>query len=257
MFVCSLLNAGMAVIFPSEIALVCRGDQLELICSTSGELLEWSFYLTEENETNAPKYVRVFELNTNITITFSVNSTEFTLSTKSSGTETLPLMSTLLIKTISSNLNGTEVTCTDLYARESTATSIKVMSIPNLMDDPLEVNISSLSETFSSTNVTAVLHWTQSSTINSYHNFEVTVVPQAKRKQLGNTTFELILDYNTPFNVSIVSMHPCRQNNVIISTELYYSEFISTINLKLVILFHSVQKQLTVETLPLILMMIQ
>ena len=123
----------MATMFPSEMALVCSGGQLELICNISGKALEWSFYLTYENKTNATKYVRVFELDTNTIINFTVNSTEFSLSTRTLGMETLLLTSTLLIKDISNNLNGTEVTCTDRTTKQSTSTSINIISRSNVL----------------------------------------------------------------------------------------------------------------------------
>lgn len=73
----------------------------------------------------------------------------------------------------------------------------------------------------------------------------VSVSPQAKVKQVGNTTFEIIMEYNTPINVSVEFQLPCEQDSMVKSIQLHYSEFISTlIQVKIPIIVHD---QLTVE----------
>ena len=59
-----------------------------------------------------------------------------------------------------------------------------------------------------------------------YQNVSITVFPQAATQNIGKTTIELFVEYNTLFNVSVINKHPCGRGKVITFVELYYSEFI-------------------------------
>ena len=55
------------------------------------------------------------------------SSTTLTI-TRISGANVLPLVSTLLISSITDSLNGTELTCIDLWSSNSSSTTIHVIS---------------------------------------------------------------------------------------------------------------------------------
>ena len=58
----------------------------------------------------------------------TVNSTMFTYS-RLSARDRLPLISRLIISSVSEGLNGVEVSCMDLEASESTTTTIRIIGV--------------------------------------------------------------------------------------------------------------------------------
>ena len=121
-----MVHIGTASISPSHMASVCRGDQLELICTTTGRFLEWSFSLVSTGETTTvTRYLRV--LSTSAVVSWIspviVANSSFTFS-RISVQNTLPLISRLLINPVSAELNGTVVNCTDIVETSETASTL-------------------------------------------------------------------------------------------------------------------------------------
>ena len=111
-----MFHAGTVKISPSEIASVCSGDQLELMCNATGSLLEWNFSHIDETGT-ARQFIRrgiaadgPADLQT---FTVEYNSTMFTFS-KTSAQESPILTSRVVIDSVNDNLNGTVVICVDI-----------------------------------------------------------------------------------------------------------------------------------------------
>ena len=115
---------GTVSISPAHMASVCRGDQLELICTTNRIFLEWSFSLISEGETSARTYSRILNILSGPAIPgLLVNSITFSFS-RVSAQDTLPLISRLLINPVSAELNGTLVNCTDIFETLETASTL-------------------------------------------------------------------------------------------------------------------------------------
>ena len=101
-------------------------DQLELICTTSGRDHTWQFTAIQSG--SATNYTRLvssvgsrgvtslpFTINSTITITFSRLSTQ----------NDLPLISRMLINSVSEGLNGVQVEC--VAAPEVATTTIHII----------------------------------------------------------------------------------------------------------------------------------
>jgi hypothetical protein len=116
------------MISPPGVASVCSGEQLDLICTTPGTLLEWSFFLVPWEETTAIRYDRILHSESfPATSDLEVNSITFIFS-RISAEGSLPLVSTIVIDPASDDLNGTEVNCTDVLASNTSSTHIKVIN---------------------------------------------------------------------------------------------------------------------------------
>ena len=115
------------MISPSGVATVCSGHQLELTCSTSGPIHEWSFSFissTRALSSAGPD---------NRTSYLLVNSIATTLNfTRLSSEDSLPLISRLLISPVSDGLNGSSVSCTDLTTLEFESMTISINVIDNI-----------------------------------------------------------------------------------------------------------------------------
>ena len=119
-------------ITPSNLAQVCEGHHIELICTTSGSFMVWNFMLTNEQGL-LRMYERIISL-ADVSQQAShliVNSTSFNF-TRSSAQNSSPLMSSLLITLgngTDSTLNGTKINCTGVMgsARASTSTVVHVV----------------------------------------------------------------------------------------------------------------------------------
>ena len=115
---CENSVSGTVSIFPSGVALVCSGDQLELICNITGRLLDWRFFLIDNKTGAAREYARKGisadgprEAQTSNQTRF--NSTVIIFSRISSQDSPI-LTSRVLTSAVSSSLNGTVVTCMDV-----------------------------------------------------------------------------------------------------------------------------------------------
>ena len=105
---------------------VCPSEQqTTLMCSTNHIFLEWS--ISTSRETRSVSY-----LDQNLTIfPIRVNSTNFTFSRVSSPMA-LPLVSTMTIMNVNSNLEGTIVSCTGLNS--SSVSSLVLMKTIHVYD---------------------------------------------------------------------------------------------------------------------------
>ena len=121
-------NVGVVILSPRAVAPVCRvGDQLELTCNSTGSFLRWIF--TIGNEQGVPQ-----EYRRNINSQdgsqqmsmIEVNSTTFTFM-RISDQGVLPLISTLVINSVSSTLNGTVVHCVDVGTSTTASTTVHLI----------------------------------------------------------------------------------------------------------------------------------
>ena len=125
-----LYCTGGAVISPPEIASVCAGDNVTLICNTTGRFLVWSFFLIPENETVPMGYMHALQHSGPNHLQVSeqrIGSTTF-LYSRSSAENALPLISTLSISPVSEDLNGTVVNCTDVSTSDTASTMINILN---------------------------------------------------------------------------------------------------------------------------------
>ena len=90
---------------PQGIAHVCKGDQLELTCTTMNRVLDWDISIPG-NAMIPRRSVSTSSISTEIPL----NSTRLIFS-RVSKINAAPLVSTLLISTVSDDLNGTKVEC--------------------------------------------------------------------------------------------------------------------------------------------------
>ena len=110
-------------ISPVDVTSVCRGDQLELTCTTTGSLLQWSF-LIPKGEMTATTYSRILTTSSSLAVPgLLVNSVTLSF-IRVSAQNTLPLIATVLINPVSAELNGTLVNCSDIDETESTLVRI-------------------------------------------------------------------------------------------------------------------------------------
>ena len=110
----------MIMIYPPGIAPACLGDQLELMCTNTGRVLEWKFTL---GEINFSRLVSITSVSSNL----NVSGTVFTFS-RHSIPNSLPLISNLLISPVSNYLNRTVVNCVDRETSNLTSTTIKIIN---------------------------------------------------------------------------------------------------------------------------------
>ena len=117
------------IISPSGRAPACRGGQLELMCTVTGNFLEWRFTVVRGNETNATEFSRIIIPSGAAMSYLIINSTTFTFS-RTSAENSLSLMSRLLISPVSSGLNRTEMKCVEVETLEAASTIIELIKRP-------------------------------------------------------------------------------------------------------------------------------
>ena len=76
------------------------------------------------------------------------------------------------------------------------------------------------SEVFGIGNVTVILELANDQESSVTHS--VTTDPQAQTMLIGNTMAQLVLQYNTRYNVTVVASHRCSRNETVV--ELYFSK---------------------------------
>ena len=113
------LSEDVVSLSPQGIAHVCNRDQLELVCmTTSSSVLDWIISIpgntTIRRSLSTMSHLTQREINSTTIITFSRISNE----------NTVPLVSRLLISSVSIGLNGTEVNCVVGDATLSTVVNI-------------------------------------------------------------------------------------------------------------------------------------
>ena len=95
---------------------------------------------------------------------------------------------------------------------------MKIMYVESDIDS--EVNISSCSEQFGSDGVTVILEWTY---VNRHVSYNVSVVPQLSVIFIESTSIQLIVPYNTLYNVGVHATL-CQQVSAATFIGLNYSE---------------------------------
>ena len=118
-------HPGAVTLSPSGVAPVCSGDQLELMCTITGELLQWRFRVFRGDETSATQLTRAVSSTSPATSYLIVNSTVFNFS-RISAHNSVPVMSRLVISPVSNGLNGTVMSCVEVHRREVASTTIIV-----------------------------------------------------------------------------------------------------------------------------------
>ena len=124
----------MLTLSPGVVAPVCQaGDELELTCSTNSSFVRWMFtvgnaqgvpreYQRNINSLDGPRQMTVIE----------VNSTTFT-TMRTSAQGVSPLISTLVINSVSNDLNGTVVHCQDVGTSTTASTTIQLFNIMSML----------------------------------------------------------------------------------------------------------------------------
>ena len=107
-------------------------DQLELTCTItdSGSLLVWNVTLIPENLTTPMNFGRTIDPSdpSDQTTPIMINSTMLTYS-RISAQHSIPLISKVLISTVSNHLNGTHVNCLNGFTSQTS--SVAVVNITN------------------------------------------------------------------------------------------------------------------------------
>ena len=115
-------------IFPSGVAPVCGGDQLELICNITGRLLDWRFFLIDNETGAAREYAGKGISADGLREAQTSNQTRFNstviIFSRTSSQDSPILTSRVLISAISDRLNGTVVTCMDAASEIMESTTI-------------------------------------------------------------------------------------------------------------------------------------
>ena len=127
------MHAGEVTISPSGIALACDGDQLELICHTTGRALEWNINVLLKDDRFKSVLDSVSPILPSHTITV-INTTIKFVFTRISPPNSQPLTSRLVISQADSGIiNGTVVSCVDRETRTNSSTVINVINDQAIM----------------------------------------------------------------------------------------------------------------------------
>ena len=130
---CSLINlldfcfAGMEILSSVMVAPVCRvGDPLQLTCTASVEFIQWSILrINHEQGVTLEKVTNDVIINSrdpSQMIQTTANNIVFTF-TRVSTQGASPLVTTLSVDSVGTDLNGTVVNCTDLANTMTSATT--------------------------------------------------------------------------------------------------------------------------------------
>ena len=221
---------------------MCSGGQLELICTTSGDFLEWDIYQIVENGTIAVNLGgRIFNSRPSQTPSYRlINSVYFNFS-RISPPNSLPLTSRLLISPASSKVNRTEIVCEDSVTSTALSTIVFVVTEDSVhcklrvvtlfllftsdcktVDHP-RVKFSWRLEQTKEDSINVTLMWNESvnPTLFSYH---INITPETSYTFAERSvTIELLLGIT--YNITIVATHLCGQTMpIILNTELFYRE---------------------------------
>jgi hypothetical protein len=123
-------DTGQVSLSPSGIASICHGEQLNLVCTSHGGFLEWSFFANDGLSDG--RYTRILSTISQMS-QLMINQTVFTFS-RISGENSLPLTSRLSISPIGGGLNGTLVNCTDLATFNTSSATIDVVNEGQIHD---------------------------------------------------------------------------------------------------------------------------
>lgn len=117
-------SAGEVMASPSPRAAVCHaGDRLEVTCTTNASILVWNVHFIGSNE----HMQEIITSTIQVQVIERINSSVFIYS-RISELQALPLTSELLIISVSSSLNGSNITCMELDNSASTmATTLYII----------------------------------------------------------------------------------------------------------------------------------
>ena len=123
-------NAGRVILSPAAVAPVCKvGNQLELTCNISGSYLRWILAVGDEQGMLQEHRRNINSQDESQQISqVVVNSTTFTFM-RTSSQDILPLGSTLVINSVSRDLNGVMVYCVDVNASRAVSTTIHLFDM--------------------------------------------------------------------------------------------------------------------------------
>ena len=118
-----MLPAGVIEISPSGVAPVCRvGDQLELMCTSSGTVHRWEFTVFPENVSHTT--VPILSVGTSGSSTPLMISNSMITFSRLSGQDSLPLISMARVSSVTNGLNRTVVNCFEgVSSTDSVATT--------------------------------------------------------------------------------------------------------------------------------------
>ena len=124
-------SAGL-LLSPAEEAVVCEGQQLELICTTNATFLQWSWswWIEQGKGQMYSRFISSTDVSQQVN-SFVMNSISFNTS-RASLQGWLPLVSRLLINPMNIHLNGTiKVSCTEIgtnsFDLEMASTTINIV----------------------------------------------------------------------------------------------------------------------------------
>ena len=192
------------------------------MCSTNHTFLEWSVSSLRQPETRAISY---FDQNL-IVPPILMDSTNFTFSRVSSP-GALPLVSTMTVMNVTSNLEETVITCTGLNS--SSVSSVVLMTTIHVYDMHIGMLLTKISNyiflskyyvtantdfpntpeiirpdmvSFGNSNFTVTLEWSQF----SGETYTVATVPDPVNMSfITSTSVQLVLFYNTQYNVTVTA----------------------------------------------------
>ena len=99
----------------SDLIPVCNGNQLKVTCSTTETFLRWNITLPQNGKSSINTYTRMVSSHsvTSLVSPILINSTRIDLH-RSSVEGELPLISSLMISSVSTIINRTLLTCMEL-----------------------------------------------------------------------------------------------------------------------------------------------
>ena len=125
---CELIDSGGIIsIQPFGQAPVCRGDPLQLVCNTTEVYLRWSYSVHNEQGVLTDYIRTVSSIDPSQQRTrIVVNSTSFDF-LRISG-QGMPLISTMTINSVETNLNGVIVGCLGINVQIEATTTINLVN---------------------------------------------------------------------------------------------------------------------------------
>ena len=224
-----------------KVQTICPGEkQTTLMCSTNHVFLEWKVSSVWENQTRSISYS-----DQNVVVSpILMNSANFSFS-RDSSPRALPLVSTMTIMNVTSNLEGNVIRCTGLNS--SSVSSVVLMTIIDINVGRSLIQISSACSYdklkmftvntdfpntpgvvirpdinyFGNDNFTLTLEWPQF----SGETYSVATVPEAVYTRFTtSTSVQLMMLYNTQYNVTVTAtLCGCRSTTNLI---IYYDNSI-------------------------------
>ena len=106
---------------------LCIGDQREFVCTAEGAFAVWTL---DGPNILYNSVMRIVQNTERLPHIVTINYTSFNFS-RISVINSLPLMTSLIISNVTSDLNGTMVTCRDRITRDSSSALLQVIMNKN------------------------------------------------------------------------------------------------------------------------------